>query len=155
MWKEYRDYWTNALSGTGGTANEIKYAKLASQTPHIIFSKSLKQSGWPNANINSGNLNKAISKLKKQPGKDIQIVGGAKFAAALIDSGLVDEYHLNIEPVILAKGKSVFAKLINRNTLRLTAVNKFQNGVVHVVYEQLDSRNTDKAKPGKRRDKKS
>lgn len=153
MWKEYRDYWTRALQQPGFTANEIKYAKLAAQTAHIVFSKTLTQSGWPNATIASGGLKKTIIKLKQQLGKDIQIVGGAKFAAALIDSGLVDEYRLCINPVIVAKGKSLFSKLVNRHRLQLKEVKEIPPGLVLVNYIRLDTVDANKVVAKKRREK--
>jgi len=151
MWKEYRNYWTKAVAEPGFSNNEVRYAKLAAKTPHIIFSKSLQKTGWPNASIAGGNLYKTVRKLKQQPGKDIQIVGGAKFAAALIDSGLIDEYRMSIDPVILAKGKSIFSKLLNRHGLKMIALKKLHNGVVISRYTQLDTRDTMKVSPKKRR----
>jgi dihydrofolate reductase len=149
MWKGYRDYWTKALTEPGFSDNEVKYAKLAAKTPHIIFSGSLKQTGWSNATIAGGDLKKTIMKLKKQPGKDIQVWGGARFAASLIDSGLIDEYRMLIEPVILAKGKSIFSRLVNRHGLKLDELKKLQNGVIVTRYTQLDTRDTEKVKRGK------
>ncbi len=146
MWKGYRDYWTKALTEPGFSENEVRYAKLAAKTPHIIFSNSLKQTGWTNATITGGDLKKAIAKLKKQPGKDIQVWGGARFAASLIDSGLIDEYRMLIEPVILAKGKSIFSKLMNRHALELEELKKLKSGVIVARYTQLDTRDTEKVK---------
>jgi len=151
MWKEYRDYWTKAFTGPGFSENEVKYAKLAVKKKHLIFSKTLKQTGWENAEVISGDLKKTVTKLKQQPGKDIQVVGGARFAGSLIDSGLIDEYRLLIEPVILAKGISFFSKLVNRHRLEIKDVKKQQNGVVVVRYVQMDTSNTEGVKPGKKK----
>jgi len=151
MWKEYRDYWTRALDQPGFSSSEVKYATLATQTPHIVFSKTLQQSGWPNATIARGDLKRTITQLKQQPGKNIQIVGGAKFAAALIDTGLVDEYRLCINPVIVAKGKSIFSKLLNRHNLQLKAITALTPGLVLLHYIQLDTVDAEKVKSKKRR----
>jgi dihydrofolate reductase len=139
MWEEYRDYWKKALTGDGFSAGETRYARLAAQTPHIVFSSSIKDAGWQNATIETGDLEQIVGRLKTAPGKDIQIVGGAALAASLIDSGLVDEYQIWVEPAIVGQGKSFFHNLKTRHRLTQQTVNKLQNGVVIITYTQLDS----------------
>jgi dihydrofolate reductase len=151
MWEEYRDYWKKALGEPGFSANEIKYAQLAEKTKHIVFSGRLKDAGWENTSINSGSLVDEIKKLKQQQGKSIQIVGGAKFAASLIDSGLVDEYHLIINPAIIAGGKSFFHELNNRQSLELMDVKRMSKQLVVVIYKQLTSESKNNHQPLKRR----
>jgi dihydrofolate reductase len=151
MWTEYRDYWKKALAEPGFSQNEVKYAKLAEQTKHLVFSNTLKDAGWHNTEIVSGSLKDAISALKNQPGKNIQIVGGAEFAGSVIDSGLVDEYRLEVNPVILGSGKSFFDGLQNRHSLELTDVKRHANEVVVLTYRQLDTIPTGSIKPGQRR----
>ena len=144
MWNGYKDYWKSALKEKGFSKNEIKYAKLAERTQHLIFSSTLKNAGWENAAIESGDVKQVIKLIKKQPGKDIQIVGGPEFASSIIDSGLIDEYRLMINPVILGKGKSIFENLQFQHHLKRTKIKAFDNGVTVITYTQLD---TKKIKP--------
>lgn len=137
MWEEYRDYWKKALGESGFSANEIKYARLAEKTRHIVFSGTLQEAGWENTTINSGSLVDEIKAIKQQPGKSIQIVGGAKLAASFIDSGLVDEYRILINPAIIAGGKSIFHGLNNRHLLELTDVKRLSKQLVLLTYNQL------------------
>ena len=134
MWVDYRNYWKKVLAEPGFSANEVKYAKLAENTRHIVFSRTLKDPQWENTTIMDGSVVEEVKNIKVQPGKNIQIVGGAKFAATLIDSGLVDEYHIMVNPAIIAKGKSSFHHLTNRHSLELTEVKKLSNGVAVLVY---------------------
>jgi dihydrofolate reductase len=60
----------------------------------------MKDAGWENTPINSGNVAAEVNKIKDQPGKDTQVVGGAAFAAALLDAGLVDKYRIMINPAV-------------------------------------------------------
>jgi dihydrofolate reductase len=136
MWTGYRDYWKQALADPNFSADEVKYAKLAEKTQHIIFSKTLKNTGWENATINNGDLATEVKKLKEQPGRDIMTFGGAAFAASLVDSGLVDEYRLTINPAILGGGKSFFHHLKNNHKLQLVNVNKIGQ-LVTLTYKQL------------------
>jgi dihydrofolate reductase len=53
-------------------------------TPKVVFSKTLDQSGWANTVLAKGDLVDEITNLKKQDGKDIIVYGGATFVSALI-----------------------------------------------------------------------
>lgn len=152
MWAEYRNYWKKALAEPEKfSAHEVAYAKLAEKTPHIVFSKTLKESGWENTTINNGDLVIEIKKLKAATGKDIQIVGGADFAAALLDTGLVDEMRILLNPAIVAGGKSFFHQLKNRHSLELTEVKQLANQIVVLVYRQIDTNSAVNQNPVKRR----
>ena len=58
-----------------------------------------------------GNLAEEIAGLKKQNGKDILVFGGAGFVSSLIKEGLIDEYHLIINPTAMGNGMTIFNSL--------------------------------------------
>jgi dihydrofolate reductase len=152
MWPEYRDYWKKALAEPDKfSVNELKYAQLAERTQHVVFSKTLKNSGWENTCVNHGNLAEEIKKIKAGKGKAIQIVGGADFAAALIDLGVVDEYRILLNPAIVGGGKSFFHQLKNRQNLQLTDVKKLSNQVLVLNYKPLAKGEKYERTPQKRR----
>ncbi|RYU86953.1 dihydrofolate reductase [Mucilaginibacter terrigena] len=138
MWPEYRNHWKKQLADPNAPANEVKYAKLADKTQHIVFSKSLKNSGWDNTIINNGDAIEEVKKLKEQPGKDIMTFGGAAFATSLLDAGLVDEYRLVIHPAIVAGGKSSFHRVKNSHKLKLVSVKQIGE-LVALTYKQLNT----------------
>jgi dihydrofolate reductase len=152
MWEEYKNYWKKALNESGFSPNEVKYAKFAEKTKHIVFSSTLKNAGWENTKIETDDVNETVGRIKAEPGKNIQIVGGAKFAASMIDSGLIDEYRILVNPIIVGKGKSFFHHLQSRHNLKYTNVKTLHNGVVILNYKQLDSENAEKVIPKKRRE---
>jgi dihydrofolate reductase len=135
MWAGYRDYLKKVLTAPGFSTNEVQYAQLAEKTPHIVFSHTLQDPEWENTSIAKGSVVEEISKLKQQSGKNIQLVGGATLAATVIEAGLVDEYRLLVNPVILSKGKSFFQQLHHPHPLTLTQVKKLSNGVVILTYK--------------------
>lgn len=61
--------------------------------------------------MTKGNLAEEIIRLKKQNGKDILVFGGADFVSSLIKAGLIDEYHLIINPTAMANGMTIFNSL--------------------------------------------
>ena len=78
-----------------------------------------------------------IVKLKQQPGGDIVVFGGASFVANLVKEGLIDEYRLKLEPVILGSGKPLFKNLSGRINLNLLKSKTFTSGVVGLYYQAI------------------
>jgi len=60
-------------------------------------------------------------------------VGGPDLAAQAIKAGLVDEYHLFLNPIVVGGGKQLLPDNM-RAQLELLDENRFGNGVVHLHY---------------------
>lgn len=133
MFAGYAEYWKSVLTNPDANPNHLKFARWAEKTPHIVFSKTVKQFDWENTTVNSGDLKEEIVKIKQQPGKDIIIWGGASFAAACIENGLIDELRFIINPVILGGGKSPFRNLHKQQKLTLIS-NKTLPGTAAVTF---------------------
>ncbi|MBD0310317.1 MAG: dihydrofolate reductase [Microcoleus sp. T1-bin1] len=87
------------------------FAKKMVDTPKIVFTKTLDKSTWNNTTLAKGNLAEEIANLKKQNGKDIIVYGGAGFVSSLIKEGLIDEYHLIVNPAAIGNGMTIFKSL--------------------------------------------
>ena len=70
--------------------------------------------------------------MKGTAERDIS-VGGPNFAAHAIKAGLVDEYHLFVNPVLVGDGTSYFPD-DTRLGLELLDERRFSNGVVFLRY---------------------
>jgi dihydrofolate reductase len=84
------------------------FAKKIDALPKIVFTKTLEKSIWNNTTLAKENLAEKIGDLKKQNGKDILVFGGAGFVSSLIKEGLIDEYHLIINPTAMSNGMTIF-----------------------------------------------
>jgi dihydrofolate reductase len=104
-------------------------------TSKVIFTKTLDKSEWDNTVLAKGDLVDEITKLKKQDGKDIIAYGGATFISALIKQGLIDEFHLFINPVTLGTGMTIFKGLDSKQNLTLIKSLAFTCGIVLLCYE--------------------
>jgi dihydrofolate reductase len=87
------------------------FAKKITDIPKVVFTKTLDKSKWNNTTLAKGNLAEEIAALKKQNGKDIIVFGGAGFVSSLIKEGLIDEYHLIINPTAMGSGMTIFNAL--------------------------------------------
>ncbi|MBI3135690.1 MAG: dihydrofolate reductase [Bacteroidetes bacterium] len=84
------------------------FAKKIAAIPKVVFTKTLDKSSWNNTRLAKGNLADEIARLKEQNGKDILVYGGAGFVSALIKEGLIDEYHLIVNPTAISDGMTIF-----------------------------------------------
>ncbi|HEX8263937.1 MAG TPA: dihydrofolate reductase family protein [Pyrinomonadaceae bacterium] len=87
------------------------FAKKIVDMPKVVFTRTLDKSTWNNTTLAKGNLAEEIADLKKQNGKDIIVFGGAGFVSSLIKEGLIDEYHLIINPTAMGSGMTIFNSL--------------------------------------------
>jgi dihydrofolate reductase len=141
MYSGYEKYWTGIrnepkkpawITGAPPTAAEVEWAGFAARTPHYVLSKRLTSVVWPNTKIIRGAED--VATLKKRPGKDIYLMGGAQTTASLIDAGVVDELRLIVYPLIAGKGKPLFAGTEQGRALELQNVQQLANGLVSLIY---------------------
>lgn len=111
------------------------YAAPMNQIPKIVFSRSLKQTPWGESTIVAGDLLPEIARMKHESGKPLLAHGGARFAQALIHSGLIDEYWLIIHPVALGQGLRLFPETESPIRLRLVSETAFKTGVIATVFQ--------------------
>jgi dihydrofolate reductase len=108
-----------------------------SQTPKIVFSKTLTKSEWDNTVVENGDFVEKINTLKQQTGKDLMVYGGSKFVSSLIKEKLIDELHLFVNPVILGKGLPIFQDVNAMQKLQLVSSTKFDCGILVLVYKPV------------------
>ena len=135
MYPGYAEYWRRVLAEPSKhSKNELAFASWADKTRHIVFSRSMKNADWSNTEIMRDAVEE-VPMLKREAGKNLIVYGGAIFAGMLIDRGLVDEYHLVVQPVALGGGKPLFKDLSRRRALKRTAVKPLPYGAVWLSYE--------------------
>jgi dihydrofolate reductase len=114
---------------------EFTAGKKYTDTHKVVFSKTLTRSEWDNTVLAKGKLVEEITKLKKQDGKEIIAYGGATFVSALIKHGLIDEFHLFINPAAIGNGMPIFSQLGRKQELALAQSRSFDCGIVVLHYK--------------------
>ncbi len=113
---------------------EVASGKTFTETPKVVFSKTLESSKWENTTIAKGDLVEEITKLKQQAGNDIIVYGGATFVSALIKAGLIDDLHLFVNPIAIGNGMAIFKELESKQALTLVKATPFACGIVVLHY---------------------
>ena|SRR5258708_15515660 len=132
MYELMVDYWPTADTVPSNPAVIVEYARIWKETPKIVFSRTLETVQWNSRLVRDGVAGE-ITRLKAQPGKDLD-VGGPTLAASLIQLGLIDEYLLFINPVVLGGGTPFFPKRGRPENLKLVETRTFGSGVVYLRY---------------------
>jgi dihydrofolate reductase len=91
----------------------------------------------PTAIIRGADLVSKVSELREQPGGDVNVMGSASVARALLAADLVDELALMIEPIILGGGKRIFADDGEARTFELASVVTARTGVQVCRYQRV------------------
>lgn len=107
--------------------------KKFTDTPKVVFTRTLEKSAWDNTVLAKGELAEEIHALKQKDGKDIIVYGGASFVSHLIQQNLIDEYHLFVNPTAIGKGMPVFS---GKTVLKLEKSIPFECGITVLVYRK-------------------
>jgi dihydrofolate reductase len=112
------------------------YAAPMNAIPKVVFSRTLgdAEATWPVTTIARGDLATEIAAIKAEPGPEVIVWGGGRFAGALAAADLIDEYRLLVQPLALGQGRGLFDKLPDSRRLTLIEALSFPSGVVVHVY---------------------
>ena len=126
-------YWAEVAADPDNP--EFTAGKKFTDTPKVVFSQTLNRSAWDNTILAKGDLVDEVTQLKKQDGKDLIAYGGATLVSALIKHGLIDEYHLFINPTAIGNGMTIFKELDRKQNLTLVKSTSFDCGIVVLNYK--------------------
>ena len=86
------------------------FANHLNQAKKYVASNTLSKLDWSNSSLLQGDVAKEIQKLKQQDGPELHVHGSGNFIQTLLRHDLIDELRLKIFPVVLGKGKRLFAE---------------------------------------------
>lgn len=127
------DLWGQYIPKNEDPDTEKELWKLVHSKKKYVFSRTQNEIDNQAIFIND-NILEEVNKLKKNPGKDIWLYGGASLITTFINLGLVDEFRLSIHPVVLGEGKPLFIDVKQRINLKMVNTRTFSSGVVQIVY---------------------
>jgi dihydrofolate reductase len=126
-------YWPTAVA----IKNDPIVAEGMNSMPKVVFSRKLDKVLWSNTKLVKGDIASAIRRMKKEPGQGMAILGSGSIVSQLAPEGLIDEYQVVVNPVVLGQGRTMFDGIKEKLTLKLTKVRSFSNGKVFLCYEPM------------------
>ena len=130
----FQSYWPTVPGSPGATPRTTAFSRWIEGVEKVVVSRTLPAVSWNNSKLVQDNLEQEISSLKAQSGLDIVVMGSPVLAKSLIALGLIDEYRVNVNPVLIGAGLPLANNLENRTGLRLLSTKPFASGVVELRY---------------------
>jgi dihydrofolate reductase len=126
MTRVFIDHWENVVDNLPDSPEQSLAQRMVNMRK-IAFSRTQTAISGRNLEVENGDLAAAVHALKKEPGKDIMVYGGADFVSSLISLNLVDEYYIFSNPVAIGKGLSIFKE---RKILKLESSTPYKSGKI-------------------------
>ena len=120
-------------------SREGEFAEKINSARKYVVSNTLKDPGWQNSNLISGDAVGKIAKLKQETNGTILVAGSGTLVGALLGADLVDELRLMVFPTVLGRGKRLFPDGVDRLNLKLTESRQVgPDGVQIQVYQRAN-----------------
>lgn len=105
----------------------------------VVFSTTLAKADWANSRLVRSDPAAEVTRLKGEPGGNLMIFGSGRLVSALAPLGLIDEYRLMVNPVVLGNGLPLFRNLEAKLELELLGTRTLGCGDVILTYRPKGS----------------
>ena len=110
---------------------EYAFAQKMVGMPKVVFSRTVDRVDGKNIRVHKGDVVEGVNELKRLPGKDIVVYGGATFVSSLLEHNLIDELNLFVNPTAIGNGIRIFN---GRKPLKLETSKQYPCGIVVSTY---------------------
>jgi dihydrofolate reductase len=131
-----QSYWPNAGEQPNASKHDKEHSSWYNSVSKVVLSRTIHVAGLYNTKVIGDHLSDNINKIKQQDGKNILIFGSPRASQSLLNEGLIDEFWLFVNPIILGKGMPLFKDVTGMTTLKLVESKTFENGVIALHYEK-------------------
>ena len=128
-------YWPTAGKQPNASKHDKEHSAWYNKVSKVVLSKTISEKGLDNTKVIGDQLADNINKIKKQDGKNILIFGSPTASHSLLSQGLVDEFWLFVNPVLLGQGIPLFKGVTETTKLKLIETKTFSCGVIALHYE--------------------
>lgn len=127
-------YWPTAGDAPDASKHDKEHSAWYNKVPKVVLSRTLEESGLNNTMVIKDNLSSRINEIKNREGENIIIFGSPGASQSLMAEGLVDEFWLFVNPVLLGEGKPLFKDIHGTVQLELKESRTFKCGVIALHY---------------------
>jgi dihydrofolate reductase len=124
--------WPTMDSDPSAGAQEAEFAGVWRDVPKVVYSRTLGSVG-PNATLVRDVVPDEVRALAARTDGEL-VVGGAVLGGRFLELGLVDELRIYVHPVVVGRGRRIFAEGTPPLDLELRDSHVFGNGVVLLHY---------------------
>ena len=130
-----QSYWPTAGEEPNASKHDKEHSAWYNKVSKVVLSKTISEKGLVNTRVIGDQLAENINKIKKQDGKNILIFGSPSASISLLNAGLIDEFWLFVNPILLGHGIPLYKGLTGTTQLKLIESISFSCGVIALHYE--------------------
>jgi len=130
-----QSYWPNAGKQPNASKHDKEHSAWYNKVSKVVLSKTISEKGLDNTTVIGDQLADNINKIKNQDGKNILIFGSPGASQSLLNQGLIDEFWIFVNPVLLGHGIPLFKGINETTKLKLMETKTFNCGVIALHYE--------------------
>lgn len=128
-------YWPTAAEQPNATKHDKEHSQWYNRITKYVLSESMKGKDTEKIKFINGDVKNTVKNIKQLPGSNIMIFGSPSAIYALFGEGLVDEFYLFVNPVLLGNGIPLFKNINNRVFLKLVSSKTYDSaGIVCLHY---------------------
>lgn len=132
-----QSYWPTAGEKPNASKHDKTHSTWYNNVEKVVLSTSLQAKGLHNTIVIGDQLADNINRIKKQEGKSILIFGSPSASDSLLRLGLIDEFYLFVNPILLGEGISLFKSGFQPVHLQLLESKTFSCGVNALHYQTI------------------
>jgi dihydrofolate reductase len=130
-------YWPTAADKPNPSKHTIEHSAWYKKVDKVVLSNTMKGQQLPNTMIISDDVEHRVKALKQQAGREIIIFGSPGASHSLMQYGLIDEFWLFVNPILVGQGIPLFKDIRQATKLKLVTNKAFANGVVCLHYHKV------------------
>jgi dihydrofolate reductase len=131
-----QSYWPTAGEQPNASKHDKEHSAWYNKVPKVVLSRTISEAALDNTTVIGNHLSERINQLKGQDGKNILIFGSPGASQSLLNEGLIDEFWLFVNPIILGKGMPLFKDISTTTKLKLESSRTFPCGVIALHYKK-------------------
>jgi dihydrofolate reductase len=135
-----QSYWPKAGEQPNASKHDKEHSAWYNKVSKVVLSKTISEKGLDNTIVISDQLSDNINKLKQSRNggrKNILIFGSPGASQSLLNQGLIDEFWLFVNPIILGQGMPLFKNITGTTKLKFVESKTFPCGVIALHYAKL------------------
>ena len=129
-----QSYWPKAGEKPNASKHDIEHSTWYNHVLKVVLSTTMQETGLVNTKVLADQLSENINNLKQEEGKNILIFGSPGASQSLLNEGLIDEFWLFVNPIILGNGMPLFKDITGTTKLNLIESKTFAAGVIGLHY---------------------
>jgi len=129
-----QSYWPKAGEQPNASKHDIEHSTWYNRVSKVVLSRTMKETGLQNTTVINDQLSEKINSIKHRGDKNILIFGSPRASQSLLNQGLIDEFWLFVNPIILGQGMPLFKNITGTTKLKLVESKTFTCGVIALHY---------------------